>query len=59
MLLVMLTPCSHYLCKSVAKEVVGARFGPNKIERENDMLGSFLRNGLDQHQAESEILTTM
>lgn len=42
----------------IAKEVVSERIGPNKIEKA-DMLGAFLRNGLDQRHAESEILTTM
>ncbi|CAG8953869.1 hypothetical protein HYFRA_00010830 [Hymenoscyphus fraxineus] len=42
----------------IAKEVVSERIGSNKIEKA-DMLGSFLRNGLDQRHAESEILTTI
>ncbi|KKY16825.1 putative cytochrome p450 [Phaeomoniella chlamydospora] len=39
----------------IAQEVVRERFGPNKIERE-DMLGSFVRHGLTQQEAESESL---
>jgi len=39
----------------IAKEVVGERFGPNKIEQ-RDMLGSFVRHGLRQREAESETL---
>ena len=42
----------------IAKKVVGDRFGDKKVVRD-DMLGTFVRNGLDQRQAESEILTTM
>lgn len=44
---------------SIAKEVVGTRYGPKKTERDDDMLGSFVRNGLDQRQAEAEILNTV
>lgn len=39
----------------IAKEVVGERFGPNKKEQ-RDMLGSFVRHGLTQREAESETL---
>jgi cytochrome P450 len=39
----------------IAKEVVGERFGPNKKEQQ-DMLGSFVRHGLTQREAESETL---
>lgn len=39
----------------IAKEVVGERFGPNKREQ-RDMLGSFVRHGLTQREAESETL---
>lgn len=39
----------------IAKEVVGERFGPNKLEQ-RDMLGSFVRHGLTQREAESETL---
>ncbi|KAJ5655537.1 hypothetical protein N7507_007487 [Penicillium longicatenatum] len=42
----------------IAKRVVGDRFGDKKVVRD-DMLGTFVRNGLDQRQAESEILTTI
>jgi hypothetical protein len=43
---------------SLAKEVVGRRFGPNKEERK-DMLGSFLHHGLTQEEAESETLVQL
>jgi len=45
----------------IAKEVVGTRFGADakKMEGHEDMLGSFVRNGLDQRQAEAEILNTV
>jgi cytochrome P450 len=39
----------------LAKEVVGERFGPNKEEQRN-ILGSFVRHGLTQREAESESL---
>jgi len=39
----------------VAKEVVGKRFGPNKVVK-SDMLGSFVNHGLTQEEAESESL---
>lgn len=42
----------------VAKEVAGERFGDGAKVRE-DMLGSFVRHGLDQKQAESEALLQM
>ncbi|KAK3292860.1 cytochrome P450 [Chaetomium fimeti] len=42
----------------IAKRVVGDRYGANKVVRD-DMLGTFVRNGLDKRQAESEILTTI
>ena len=37
----------------IAKNVVGKRFGPDKIVRQ-DMLGSFIAHGLTQQEAESE-----
>jgi hypothetical protein len=43
---------------SLAKDVVGKRFGPNKIVKK-DMLGSFLNHGLTQEEAESESLVQM
>lgn len=46
------------VCGSVAQKVVGERFGPDKIERV-DMLGSFIRHGVKQRQAESEVLLQM
>ncbi|RDW68159.1 hypothetical protein BP6252_09555 [Coleophoma cylindrospora] len=39
----------------IAKQVVGERFGPNK-KSQRDMLGSFIRHGLTQKEAESETL---
>ncbi|KAI2602118.1 cytochrome P450 [Hypoxylon sp. NC1633] len=42
----------------IAKSVVEDRFGPSKVVQD-DMLGTFIRNGLDKRQAESEILTTI
>ncbi|KAA6412103.1 MAG: cytochrome p450 [Lasallia pustulata] len=39
----------------VAKQAVQARYGPKKIQRD-DMLGSFVRHGLTQQEAESESL---
>ncbi|PVH79035.1 pisatin demethylase [Cadophora sp. DSE1049] len=40
----------------IAKETVGKRFGPNAEEVGNDMLGSFIRHGLTQDEAESETI---
>ena len=40
---------------SIAKQIVGERFGPNK-KVQRDMLGSFIAHGLTQDEAESEIL---
>jgi hypothetical protein len=37
----------------VAKKTVEKRFGPKKIVRD-DMLGSFIKHGLDQTQCEIE-----
>ncbi|OJJ04868.1 hypothetical protein ASPVEDRAFT_173547 [Aspergillus versicolor CBS 583.65] len=42
----------------VAQKVVEERFGPNKVVKD-DMLGSFIRNGLDKRQAEAELLATI
>jgi hypothetical protein len=42
----------------VAQEVVAQRFGHRKIERD-DMLGSFVRHGLNQQECESESLLQM
>jgi hypothetical protein len=47
-----------FLSPSMAKEVVGKRFGPNKIVKK-DMLGSFISHGLTQEEAESESLVQM
>jgi hypothetical protein len=38
---------------SVAKEAVAERFGADKEDR-RDMMGSFIRHGLTQKEAESE-----
>jgi hypothetical protein len=38
---------------SVAKEVVAERFGTDKVDR-RDMMGSFIRHGLTQKEAETE-----
>jgi hypothetical protein len=46
------------LHSSIAKEVIGKRFGPNKLEKK-DMLGSFLSHGLTREEAESESLVQM
>ena len=42
----------------VAHEVVSKRFQPD-VAPQNDMLGSFLRHGLTQEQAESEIIVSL
>ena len=42
----------------IAKEKVAERFGDNKKVKQ-DMLGSFLRHGLSQQQAESEVVMQM
>jgi len=47
-----------YLWCSIAHEAVGKRFGPDKTEK-RDMLGSFVRHGLTQTEAESESLVQM
>lgn len=43
----------------IAKETVGKRFGPNAETAGNDMLGSFIRHGLTQEEAESETVLQM
>ena len=43
---------------SIAKQVVGERFGQNK-KTQRDMLGSFINHGLTQEEAESESLVQM
>lgn len=45
-------------CSSIAKQVVGQRFGPDKVVQP-DMLGSFVAHGLTQSEAESETLVQM
>jgi len=48
--------CSDfYLSHRIAKEVAAERFRPGKKEQ-RDMLGSFVRHGLTQREAQSEIL---
>jgi hypothetical protein len=42
----------------LAKDVVAERFGPHKIDRQ-DMLSSFIRNGLTQKEAQVEVVTQM
>jgi len=46
------------LCYSIAHELVAQRFGPDMKER-RDMLGSFVRHGLTQKEAEVESLVQM
>lgn len=41
-----------------AKQIVGKRFGPKAVVRQ-DMLGSFVRHGLSQREAEAESLVQM
>jgi hypothetical protein len=43
---------------SIAKEVVASRYGAEK-ETQQDMLGSFIRHGITQAEAESECLVQM
>jgi hypothetical protein len=42
----------------IAKEIVAERFGPDAKVR-NDMLGSFIRHGLNQAETEAEALMQM
>lgn len=42
----------------ISKQIVGERFGPGKKEHA-DMLGSFVRHGLTQEEAESETIVQM
>lgn len=44
--------------RSIAQEIVAGRFGPDKKD-EPDMLGSFIRHGLTQTEAESNTLMQM
>ncbi|KAH7034008.1 hypothetical protein B0J12DRAFT_582420, partial [Macrophomina phaseolina] len=39
----------------VTRKVVGERYGPNGMDRK-DIMGSFVRHGLSQREAESEVL---
>jgi hypothetical protein len=43
---------------SIARKVASERYGPGK-KVQRDMLGSFIRHGLTQEEAESEILIQM
>lgn len=43
---------------SIAKSVVAKRFGPKKIEH-SDMLGSWIRKGMTQPEAEQEAMIQM
>jgi len=43
---------------AVAQKVVAERFGSEKVDKQ-DMLGSFVRHGLSQNEAESESLLQM
>lgn len=42
----------------VAEEVADARYGPDKEDRQ-DMIGSFIRHGLNKPQLEIEIFSQM
>lgn len=42
----------------IAREIVGKRFGPD-AKVQNDMLGSFVRNGMSHAETESEALVQM
>jgi hypothetical protein len=42
----------------VAKQIVARRFGPEK-EVKQDMIGSFIRHGLTQREAEIELVLQM
>ncbi|TID26691.1 cytochrome p450 [Venturia nashicola] len=44
--------------KGLAKSVAAERFGPKRVERQ-DMLGSFVRNGLTEREARTEAVTQM
>ena len=43
----------------ITKEVVAQRFGPHSKSVGNDMLGSFIRHGLNKEEAESETILQM
>lgn len=42
----------------LAEEVADARYGPGKEDKQ-DMIGSFIRHGLDKPQLEIEIFSQM
>jgi hypothetical protein len=44
--------------RSIAKKVVAERYGPEKLDR-RDILGSWIRNGLTQNEAEQESMLQM
>lgn len=45
----------NWFYSSIARSAVRQRFGPSKVER-NDMLGSFIRRGLSQSDAEANAI---
>jgi hypothetical protein len=49
---------AELIIPSITKKVVAQRFGPNK-KVERDMLGSFVAHGLNQEDANSEIVIQM
>jgi hypothetical protein len=51
-------PSANFCLFRLARKIVAKRFGPNKIVQK-DMLGSFIKNGLSQEEAQVEILTQM
>lgn len=51
-------PAFRFPFNAVAKDEVAERFGENRKVKQ-DMLGSFLRHGLSQEQAESEAVFQM
>jgi hypothetical protein len=44
--------------RSIAKKVVAERFGDGKVDRA-DMLGSWIRHGITQNEAEQESMIQM
>lgn len=43
---------------SITRGIVEKRYGEEKVEQD-DMLGKFVRNGLNQRASEAELLGTM
>ncbi len=63
MLMGYVLPADHLLrpncfVPSIAKRLVSKRFGEGKEEKQ-DMLGSFIKHGLSQRQAETEAVFQM